>query len=89
MDRRAACSWSCESSWLLSRQRPLAEHNEPNLQVHVGLNAAEPVAGEVLVSDTVRGLARTSAGVGFEDRGEQTLKGFDEPVRLYEVRWRE
>jgi len=55
----------------------------------VGLNAAEPVAGEVLVSDTVRGLARTSAGVGFEDRGEQTLKGFDEPVRLYEVRWQE
>jgi len=23
------------------------------------------------------------------DRGEASLKGFDEPVRLYEVRWRE
>jgi class 3 adenylate cyclase len=31
--------------------------------------------GEVLVSETVRSLARTSAGVRFEDRGEQALKG--------------
>jgi class 3 adenylate cyclase len=23
----------------------------------------------------------------FADRGEVALKGFDEPVRLYEVRW--
>jgi len=27
----------------LSRQRPLAGHNEPNLHVQVGLNAAQPV----------------------------------------------
>ncbi len=45
--------------------------------------------GELLVSDTVRSLARTSAGVEFEDRGEQSLKGIEEPVRVYEVRWRE
>ena len=42
--------------------------------------------GEVLVSDIVRGLARTSAGVTFEDRGEQSLKGVGEPVRLFAVR---
>lgn len=42
--------------------------------------------GEVLVSDTLRGLARTSAGVTFEDRGEQALKGVGEPVRVYGVR---
>jgi class 3 adenylate cyclase len=42
--------------------------------------------GEVLVSDTVRSLARTSAGVRFEDRGEQTLKGVGEPVRVWAVR---
>jgi len=41
--------------------------------------------GEVLVSDTVRGLARTSAGVTFEDRGEQVLKGVGEPVRVWAV----
>lgn len=45
--------------------------------------------GEILVSDTVRSLARTSAGVAFDDRGEHTLKGIEDPVRLYEVRWRE
>src|SRR3990172_13407247 len=31
--------------------------------------------GEVLVSETVRSLARTSAGVRFEDRGEREVKG--------------
>jgi len=42
--------------------------------------------GELLVSDIVRGLARTSAGVAFEDRGEQPLKGVGEPVRVWAVR---
>jgi len=42
--------------------------------------------GEVLVSDIVRGLARTSAGVAFEDRGEQALKGVGEPMRVWAVR---
>ena len=41
---------------------------------------------EVLVSETVRSLARTSAGVRFEDRGEQALKGVGEPVRVWAVR---
>jgi len=41
--------------------------------------------GEVLVSDIVRGLARTSAGVTFEDRGEQSLKGIGDPVRVWAV----
>ena len=42
--------------------------------------------GEVLVSDTVRGLARTSANVAFDDRGEHTLKGVADPQRLFAVR---
>jgi class 3 adenylate cyclase len=46
-----------------------------------GLSAA----GEVLVSETVRSLARTSAGVQFEDRGEQALKGVGEAVRVWRV----
>jgi class 3 adenylate cyclase len=41
--------------------------------------------GEVLVSETVRSLARTSAGVRFEDRGEQSLKGVGEAVRVWTV----
>ena len=42
--------------------------------------------GEILVSDIVRGLARTSAGVTFEDRGEHEMKGIAEPQRLFAVR---
>jgi class 3 adenylate cyclase len=47
--------------------------------------AAASAAGETLVSATVRELARTSAGVVFEDRGEQALKGIEEPVRVYAI----
>ncbi len=43
-------------------------------------------SGEILVSATVRDLARTSAGVEFEDRGEHELKGIPEPQRLFAVR---
>jgi adenylate cyclase len=48
---------------------------------------AQAEAGQVLVSDVVRQL---SAGKGFmfSDRGETALRGFEDPVRLYEVRWR-
>jgi class 3 adenylate cyclase len=42
--------------------------------------------GEILVSDVVRGMARSSAGVAFEDRGEQAMKGVGEPVRVFAVR---
>jgi class 3 adenylate cyclase len=45
--------------------------------------------GEILVSGTVRELARTSAGVTFADRGKHALKGIDDAVRVYEVRWRD
>jgi len=42
--------------------------------------------GELLVSRTVRDLARTSAGVAFEDRGEHALKGIAEPQQVFAVR---
>lgn len=50
------------------------------------LIAGASAPGEVLVSDTVRGLARTSAGVTFADRGEQSLKGVADRQRLFAVR---
>ncbi len=46
---------------------------------------AVSLAAGVLVSDTVRSLARTSAGVSFEDSGEQSLKGVGEPVRVWAI----
>ena len=42
--------------------------------------------GEILASDVVRALARTSTGVGFEDRGEHALKGISEPQRVFAVK---
>ncbi len=50
--------------------------------------AASAKGGEILVSNVVRELAKGKDFL-FADRGEVALKGFDEPVRLYEVRWRE
>jgi adenylate cyclase len=90
-------------------QRAVAERGDPNLGVHIGLNAGEPIVderdlfgtsvdlarrvcdeasgGEILVSDVVRQLAAGKEFL-FSDRGVAALKGFDEPVRLFEVRWR-
>jgi class 3 adenylate cyclase len=42
--------------------------------------------GELLVSGTVRDLARTSSGVAFDDRGEHMLKGIEDAVRVFAVR---
>ncbi|MCH8995395.1 MAG: adenylate/guanylate cyclase domain-containing protein [Chloroflexi bacterium] len=44
--------------------------------------------GEILVSDVVRQLVAGKEFL-FSDRGETALRGFEDPVRLYEVRWRE
>jgi class 3 adenylate cyclase len=45
-------------------------------------------SGQILVSNVVRELA-AGKGFLFSDAGEVVPKGFDEAVRLYEVRWRE
>jgi class 3 adenylate cyclase len=41
--------------------------------------------GEILASATIRELACTSAGMTFDNRGEQLLKGIDGPVRMFAV----
>jgi class 3 adenylate cyclase len=41
---------------------------------------------EILVSSTVRDLARASTDVTFEDHGEHALKGIAEPQRVFAVR---
>jgi class 3 adenylate cyclase len=50
--------------------------------------AARAEGGEILVADTVRGLC-SGKGFLFADRGEFVAKGFEEPARVYEVRWKE
>ena len=47
---------------------------------------AEP--GQIVTSNVVRELAMGKDFL-FSDIGEVELKGFEEPVRLYEVEWRE
>jgi class 3 adenylate cyclase len=91
-------------------QRGVALRGEDDLQVHIGVNAGEPVAeesdlfgtavqlarricdhapsGQILASDVVRQLA-AGKGFLFADIGEVVPKGFEEPVRLYEVLWRQ
>ncbi len=50
--------------------------------------AAKAEGAEILASDVVRGLC-SGKGFLFADRGEFVAKGFEDPVRLFEVRWRE
>ncbi|MCB9485748.1 MAG: adenylate/guanylate cyclase domain-containing protein [Thermoflexaceae bacterium] len=48
--------------------------------------AGKASGGQVLVSDVVRQLV-AGKGFLFSDAGLQELKGLDEPVRLWELRW--
>jgi class 3 adenylate cyclase len=50
--------------------------------------AAHAEGGEILASDVVRQLV-AGKGFLFSDRGDVALRGFEDPVRLYEVSWRE
>jgi len=50
--------------------------------------AAQAGSGEILIPEPVRHLLAGKSYV-YSDRGETALKGFEDAVRLYEVRWRE
>jgi class 3 adenylate cyclase len=72
----------------LNAGEPVAEEDDLyGTSVQLAARARDLAApGQILVTEVVRGL---TAGKGFliSDTGEHTLKGFEEPVRLYEVRW--
>jgi class 3 adenylate cyclase len=50
--------------------------------------AAQAGGGEILTSNVVRELCSGKPFV-FSDRGEHTMKGFDEAVRVYEIGWQD
>lgn len=50
--------------------------------------ASHGVGGEILASNVVRELV-AGKGFLFADRGDVVPKGFEDPVRVYEVRWRD
>ena len=74
----------------LSAGEPVEEHNDffgaaVQLAARICAHAAPE---EVLVANVIRELS-IGKGFTFEDRGEVSLRGFDDPVHLYAVRWRE
>ncbi len=44
--------------------------------------------GQILAANVVRELA-AGKGFLFSDQGDTALRGFEDPVRLYELRWQE
>jgi class 3 adenylate cyclase len=50
--------------------------------------AAKAGSGEILIPEPLRHLL-TGKSYVYADRGETMLKGFEDAVRLYEVRWQE
>ncbi len=74
----------------LNAGEPIAEEDDlfgtaVNLAARI---AAQAEGGEILVANVVRELA-AGKGFLFADRGEFAVRGFEDPVRLYEVRWGE
>ncbi len=49
--------------------------------------AAKAEGGQIVTSDTVRGLVAGKKFL-FSDRGETAMRRFEDPVRVYELRWR-
>lgn len=74
----------------MSAGEPIAEDDDlfgevVNAAARIG---AQANGGEILVADVVRQLV-AGKGFTFNDRGEATLRGFDEPYRIFEVSWAE
>ncbi len=77
----------------LNAGEPIAEedpHGRGDLFGTAVIRAARVAAlaqgGEILVANVVRELAE-GKGFMFGDRGEAALRGFADPVRVFEVRW--
>jgi len=51
--------------------------------------AGKAGAGELLISDTLRGVVRTSRSIAMSERGPLDLKGVAEPIRAWTVNWHE
>jgi class 3 adenylate cyclase len=72
----------------LNAGEPVAEEGDLfGTSVQVAARVRDMAApGQILITEVVRGL---TAGKGFlfADTGDHALKGFEEPARLYEVRW--
>lgn len=67
---------------------PIAEDDDlfGSAVILAARTAAKAGGGEIVVTDVVRQLA-AGKGFLFSDLGETELRGFEDPVRLFELRW--
>jgi len=74
----------------LNAGEPIAEEDDlfGTAVITAARIAAQAQGGEILASDVLRQLV-AGKGFLFADRGETVLRGFEDPVRVYEVRWQE
>ncbi len=74
----------------LNAGEPIAEEGDYfGSTVIVAARIADQASGgEILASNVVRELC-AGKGFLFSDRGESVLRGFEDPVRIYEIRWRD
>ncbi|MCH8902083.1 MAG: adenylate/guanylate cyclase domain-containing protein [Chloroflexi bacterium] len=74
----------------LNAGEPIAEEDDlfGTAVITAARICAKAEGGEILTSDTVRQIVAGKDFL-FSDRGDVALRGFEDPVRLYEVRWRE
>ncbi|MBI1886651.1 MAG: AAA family ATPase [Chloroflexi bacterium] len=74
----------------LNAGEPIAEQDDLfGTTVNVAARiAAQAKGSEVLASDVVRQLV-AGKGFLFADRGDVALRGFEDPVRLFEVAWQD
>ena len=74
----------------LNAGEPISEHDD---LFGTAVNEAARITstaegGEILAANVVRELTKGKNFL-FADRGETSLRGFEDPVRLFEVRWKE
>jgi hypothetical protein len=84
----------CASAYIVTGSGPVFVSLRDPFVGHVGIDilasriAAQALEGEILIAEPVRHLL-AGKGFVFADRGAFVPKGFEDAVRLFEVRWRE
>jgi class 3 adenylate cyclase/pimeloyl-ACP methyl ester carboxylesterase len=87
-DRNASADEQLRVRVGLSAGEPIAEDDDLfGASVIMAARIADQAkGGEIILANVVRELA-AGKGFLFSDRGEIALRGFDDPVRLYELKW--
>ena len=87
-DRNAAADEPLRVRCGLSAGEPIAEDDDlfGSSVILAARIADQAKGGEIVLANVVRELA-AGKGFLFADRGETALRGFEDPVRLYELKW--